>query len=435
MGKLTKAEINRLEPAAPGTEYIRWDSGSGAVAGFGVRVTGPSTKHPEGAKSYLLKYRVGRGRGAPIRKPTLGKVTGAPGELERARDRARKMADEGRDGTDHTAERQREAAERQEREANNVEAVVARFLKRHVHKHNRPSTAEVVERTFRAEVLPKWGSRPIADISRRDVLALLDGIMDRGAAYQANRTLAHVRKLFNWCVERDILKTNPAAGVSAPGKEQSRDRVLEDEELRALWGAFGGLGFPFGPIFRLLMVTGQRRGEVGAMRWADVDTARKLWTLPADATKAGRVHEVPLSDMAVEIIAAQSRQAGPYVFGITGERPAAGFSHAKARAEKLAAEAAEKSRAEGREAVDVADWRLHDLRRTAASGIARLGVAPHILSRVLNHAPGASLGVTAIYNRHGYEAEKRHALDLWARHLRELIEGKADKVVPLRRAR
>jgi integrase len=206
--------------------------------------------------------------------------------------------------------------------------------------------------------------------------------------------------------------------VTAPGKEQKRDRTLSDNEIKEIWEGCDELGSPFGPFVRALLLTAQRREEVATMKWADLDLEddEPTWTLPREATKADRAHGVPLAPAVVEILQSVP-EVGSYVFstGRRGDKAISGFSAAKRRIDKL---------------TGLDGWTFHDLRRTAASGMARLNVPPHVLSRVLNHSPGNAEGVTAIYNRHGYEPEKRQALDAWARHVQSLIKPTDDKVVP-----
>jgi integrase len=257
--------------------------------------------------------------------------------------------------------------------------------------------------------------RPITSINKRDVIALLDQVMDRGSPIMANRALAHVRRMLAWCVERGILEVSPAAGVKPPGEEVSRDRVLSDTEVAAIWTACDGLGWPFGPIVQLLILTAQRRDEVACMAWDQLDVDAALWTLPREATKADRAHDVPLSDEALAIIASLPKCSGPLVFS-RGGRPPSGFSRAKVRLDA---------------ASGVTDWRFHDLRRTAATGLAKMGHPPHVVSAILNHSPAATQGVTAIYQRHRYLDERRAALDVWARQVGRLIGHQSDNVVTL----
>ena len=222
----------------------------------------------------------------------------------------------------------------------------------------------------------------------------------------ANRVLTVIKKLFGWAVARDLIVLSPAAGVEAPGKETARDRVLTDTELKAVWEVCQALGYPFGPLFRLLILTGQRRGEVVRMAWPDIENG--TWTLPREITKSDRLHVVPLSGLAIETIEAVPKIEGcdllfPSRRGT--DRPLSGFSRAKRQLDTLSG---------------VERWRLHDLRRTVASGLARFQTPPHVIEAVLNHRSGTISGVAAVYNRYSYLDEKRQALEAWARHVQGL---------------
>jgi integrase len=205
-----------------------------------------------------------------------------------------------------------------------------------------------------------------------------------------------------------MIEVNPVAGLKQPSKERKRDRVLSDVEIYRFWQATGELGFPFGPLLQLLLLTAQRRGELTEMRWSQIDFERAVWTIPAENAKNDRAHEVPLSDIAVEILRSLPRFVrSDIVFTTTGTTPVSGFGRVKRNLDRRMA---------------THEWRLHDLRRTAATGMARLGVAPHVIERVLNHISGQISGVAAIYNRYAYESEKRKALGQWAKHLQMLKE-------------
>jgi integrase len=283
-----------------------------------------------------------------------------------------------------------------------VATIAARFIAEYAKPRNR--SWRETERIFRVYVLPVWGGRDITTVARRDVRELLEAVARDHGPIMSNRTLSAVRKLFAWSLERDIVATSPAAGVRPVAKETSRDRVLSDDELRAFWHATAALAEPWGSFFRVLALTGQRLGEVAGMRWSDVDLDRALWTLPAALNKSGRLHEVPLSKPVAAILRGMPRRSGPFVFTTgDGSKPPAGFNRPKA-AISGTMKTAER-------------WTLHDLRRTFATTAARFGVAPHVVEKVLNHSGGTIRGVAAVYNRAGYDAEKRHALEAWARHL------------------
>ena len=374
---------------------------------------------------------------------TLGTVPVV--DLAEARRRARAALEVADAGHDPAVERAAELAERRELRANSFKAVAKLFIERHRKQRNRSSTVADGESVLRRLVYPRWSDKPVAEIRRRDVIALLDEVAAESAKPRAtlrlgaaNKVLREVKAILSWAVERDLIDTNPAAKVKMPVPDRSRDRVLMDDELREVWHAAGATGFPFGPVVKLLALTGQRRAEVATMRWADLrdlDTEEPTWVLPREATKADREHTVPLSPEAIAILNDLPHFKGPYVFTTTGgERPISGFSKYRGRLEKKVKEARRKEL--GEEAEPLPAWRLHDLRRTVASGMARLGVQPVVLARVLNHSPGSVQGVTAIYNRHSYLGEQRRALDAWGAHVATVVTDReaASNVVALERA-
>ncbi len=381
--KLTTAVVERLGTPAEGrVEYFDQN-----FPAFALRITA------RGSRSWVVFYRYrGHQRRLTLGSyPTLG--------LAEARVMAREALKKVEQGIDPADEKR--AA--RERPSDTFEAVAEQFLQRYA-KHQL-KTWRSVERTIQRELVPVWGAWRVTEISRRHVLERLDQVMDRGTPYAANRLLAMIRRFFNWCLERGIVEASPAAGVRAPGRETRRERVLSGSEIRAVWRACEEVGYPFGPLFQFLLITGQRLGEAGQMRWNDL--ADWTWTIPD--TKSGRGHEVPLPSLAVGILEALPRFPGPYVFTSSGgERPVArsGYLRAKRKVDALS---------------HVADWRIHDLRRTAATGMAELGIEPHITEKVLNHASGMISGVAAVYNRYGYHEEKRCALEAWSNELEYLI--------------
>jgi integrase len=245
----------------------------------------------------------------------------------------------------------------------------------------------------------------------------------------ANRVLSAVRKLFNWCVARDVLQISPCTLVTPPAPERSRDRILSDDELRMVWSAVEKEGWPFGPLVKLLILTGQRLAEVGSMRWDEVDLENRLWTLPAERVKNDQRHEVPLSDAVVVIITALPRIKTTKGFVFTTRRDAAvsGFSRAKDRLDIAIAGALPAGSAQ------LEHWTFHDLRRTMASGMARLGIQLPVIEKVINHTSGTFRGVVGVYQRHSFSDEKRKALDAWASFVTGLInETPRGNVVNLR---
>jgi len=289
-----------------------------------------------------------------------------------------------------------------------VDQAIDEFIERYAKKHTR--SWKETERVLETYALPKWKGRALPSITPADIHQILDPLTDDGKAYMANRLLATVRKFFNWCKQRQWIKDVPTEGIAPPGKEQARDRVLDWDELVDVWNAADQMGWPFGPFFRLLIVTGQRRSEVSNMKWDQIDLDGNLWTLPKEETKSDRLHQVPLSPMALEIINSLPKTSD-LLFSTTGTTPISGFSRAKKEIDKLS---------------EVTGWRIHDLRRTVASGMAENGIAPHVIEKVLNHSSGQISGIAAVYNRHAYLPEKEKALATWANALTAAIEGQTD---------
>src|SRR5215510_6593771 len=367
---------------------------------------------PSGAKGWAVRYRH---QGVP-RKLTLGSHPALG--LKDARElgaKALRTVAEGRDpGREKIAAR---AAK-----ADSVDRIVEDFLERHVRRSNRPRTAQETERLLRQHVLPRWRGRVVHDITRRDVLDILDRVVDGGAPIAANRVFAAVRKFFNWCVARDILPASPCAGVKPPTAERARDRVLSDDELRRVWAAAEKLGGTFGPLVKLLALTGQRRDEVAGIWWDELDLDTRLWTLPPARTKNNQPHEVPLSKAALAVLQNVPRTASsPFVLTTNGGASAAsGYSKGKRRIDASLPG-------------DMPAWRLHDLRRTAASGLARLGISLPVIEKVLNHSSGSFAGIVGVYQKHSFASEKAQALEAWGNFVAALVEGKpASKVVRLR---
>lgn len=264
------------------------------------------------------------------------------------------------------------------------------------------------ERRLEMHVLPRWRDRRIAEIRRGDVRELFDGIE---GDVLPNRVQTIVKTIFRYALSRDWIEASPVEGIAKPKAENERDRVLSMDEIKRIWTASDLSGFPFGHLLRMLMLTGQRRTEVASMRWSEIDMEAATWTLSAAETKSDRAHLVPLSAPAVAILGALPR-LGDYVFTTDGETHFSGYSKGKATLDRYIAAKGEA----------LAPWTLHDLRRSAATHMVRLGVSETIVARVLNHA---RQGVTAkVYALHSYAPEKRHALDVWAAEIVRTAEGK-----------
>jgi integrase len=360
-----------------------------------------------GAKSWAVRYRAG-GR---TRKHTLGRYPAI--DLSNARELARRTlvaVASGRDPAAEKAEARRSAGDLAAPSRDRFEAAAALFIERYAKANTKEQTWRENERLLTTHVLPLWRSRRVQEIARRDVVELMDAIVDRGAPVSANRTLAVVRRMFGWLVERGVLVANPCTDVKAPTAEKSRDRVLSDDELRGILRACDQLNEPFGALIKLLALTAQRRDEVGQMTWREVDLDARMWTIPKERAKNGIAHDVPLSELAVRVLSGVRRIAGSrgLVFTTTGETPVSGFSKVKRRLDAALP--------------DAPPWVLHDLRRTAASGMARLGINLPVIEKVLNHTSGSFGGVAGVYQRHHFADEKRAALEAWAAHV-ELLLG------------
>lgn len=264
-------------------------------------------------------------------------------------------------------------------------AVVEEFIAKYAKPKNRTWLA--TKRLLDAHAVPIWGDMPITNIKRRDVIALLDKMMKREKKHPTRQLFASLRKLFNWAAERNMIEVSPCLHVKSPIQPESRDRVLLDEEIRVLWQECEKEGAPFGVLIQFLLLTGQRLREVSCMRWHEVDFKDKTWRLPRERVKANRSHEVPLSPLAIQLLQSLPRfeddggnEDEHFVFTTTGgRRPFSGFSKCKERIDGKSGMIA---------------WRIHDLRRTCGTNLARLGVPVSTISQVLNHAQG---GVTAHY--------------------------------------
>jgi integrase len=410
--KLTDLFVERVKPPESGrVEYF-----DASFPGLALRVTN------NGGKSWCAFYRF-KGR---LRRFTIGAYpTIKPAQ---ARREAQAALERVREGVD-PAEEKRARRDMRTPETDTFGAVAGDYLERHVKANNRQSTLNEAKRDLERDALRKWRTRPIASITRRDVIDLVEGIAARGAGVQANRTLTRLGALFKWAVEKDRLATSPAEQVRPVTQEQARDRVLSDAELRWLWPACDEIGWPFGPLAKLLLLTAQRRDEVAGMTWAEVDIDKAVWTIPRHKAKNDREHEVALSAAAIAVL--QSLPCfGDLVFTTTLKTPVSGFSKSKRRLD-VAMLAAKRAGVGTHKGEAIPNWTLHDLRRTATTGMARLKIPPHVVDRILNHTGGAIRGVAAVYNRFEYLDERRAALEAWGRYVEELITPASSNVIPL----
>lgn len=305
-----------------------------------------------------------------------------------------------------------------------VKTVIIEFVDQYHRRKKQNRYADWVAALLSNNVTPKWGNRHVATITRSDVEDLIEAIDQSGKRVLANRVLTALRTLFAWCVkQRNIpITASPCSGIDSLYEEQSRERVLGDDEVRWFWTACDEQGQPFGPMFQMLLLTGQRRSEVAGMTESEIDGSD--WIIPGSRTKNKQDNVVPLSGAAHNILAQVKRVKGRagYVFTTTGETYATGWSRAT---EAVASRMLELAREEaGDKAFEIERWTLHDLRRTAASGMAKLRIRPHVIEAVLNHRSGVIRGIAAIYNRYDYHEEKQAALQAWADRVNEITMGK-----------
>jgi integrase len=365
---------------------------------------------PSGSRGWIVRYRFHR----RPRKLTIGRYPAI--DLKTARELAAKALREVAEGRDPGREKARRRAGPVK--DSSVDYLVNQFVAKQCALHYRPGPAKEAERILRKHVLPKWRGWAVSEITRSDVRDLVEPMAK--TPVMANRTYKIVRRLFSWAVEHGDLgiAASPCTGMRAPFKEEERERVLSDPELLLIWKAAGALGGPGGLLVKLLMLTGQRRSEVAGMAWDELDLEQGVWALPRGRVKNDRAHVVPLAAAVVDLLQATPR-LGPCVVSPTGEVPTKDFAQTKRAIDALLP-------------ADMPHWTFHDLRRTWATGLARLRAADlPVIERALNHVSGAFRGVVGIYQRHDFQIEVRAAMEAWANHV--LALGAGGRVVSLRR--
>lgn len=384
------------------------------VPGLAVRVS------PQGKKTFVLVSRFG------TKNPTRRALGTFPEtNVREARDRAREWRRMIAQGVDPKAEQARRRREEQRKQANSFAAVAEDFFA-HIKRQKQRRAADV-ERAVRRVFVAQWGDRPIADIDRFDVQSVIDHTMKRGKDAMAHLLLAYIRRLFNFAIAREVygIDCSPCDRMKPRdviGLRESRDRVLTDDELAALWRAAHRIGYPFGSFVLALLLTGQRRSEVAGMTWREIDLRKKEWTIPREKMKSKQAHVVPLTDDMITLLESVPRFRGPFVFSHSfGTRPLDVSSKAKKALDRAMA-------ADLGHEVEPA-FTLHDLRRTCRTTLSRLRVAEAVSEAVIGHK---QKGVMDIYNQWDYLPERREALTLWAKHVKSLIEPPPDNVITLR---
>jgi integrase len=420
---LTDKALKALKPAPAGKRDRIWDA---LMPGLAVRIT------DKGKKSFVVVRRL-PGAAQPT-WATLGEYPVL--SLAEAREKARQALGAIVAG-EHPREREvvrREAVKEAARSAHphTLGTIAEKFIAGHL-PHLR--TASEVERLIRREIIPVLGDRPIGEIRRRDIIALVEAIHTRdnggrgslktGGRYAARYAFAVLSKLFGWAVNRDVdgLEANPCSGIRVSellGAAKVRDRVLSESEIRAVWRAAGQMGYPFGDLIKLLLLTGQRLDEIAAARWIEIDRDNALLIIPAERMKGKQTHVVPLCPAALALLESLPRfTAGDFIFSTTGgRRPVSGFSKAQARARQLAG---------------IPNWRLHDLRRTMRTGLAQTGASVFVAELIIAHRQS---GVHAVYDLHRYDEDRRAALQRWEERLLAIVgepHPGGENVVPMRR--
>lgn len=396
---------------------------------------------PSGRKSFAVRYRI---NGAS-RKLTL---KGFP-----SIDMARKLAQDALDAVAEGRDPAREKIATRNLPSNKLEDVFAEFLAKYVRRRDgrpiressRRETARLLgmklgmkpanddlsawePRNPKSGVLLHWSGRDVQGITKRDVLNLLDVIVKRGAPVGANRTLAALKTAFGWFVKRDILVASPCDHVDGPSPEQGRERALEDSELVAIWRAAEEVGYPYGSMVQLLLLSGQRRDEARQGVRPQFDLSNALWKIPGLRTKNWREHHVPLSDAALRLLAAlpKIKSKAGWLFTIEGIVPVSNLARRKRRLDAAVLRELRKSDPEAQ----LRPWRLHDLRHTLKTFMQRERIPKDVRNAVQNHF---DRDMDELYGHYSFEKEKRDALDRWSRHVEAILSGKlAHNVVALR---
>lgn len=419
---ITKRTVDAAEPRS--AAWFLWDEGKGAIAGFGLRVS------PGGTKSYVIQYRMAGAKAD--RRYTIGRH--GPWTPDQARQRAselRRLVDTGVDPFDHdkVQDEQREQ-DRRDKLDRAFGKVADTWLESYrIDRNGKPRRASSlrIAGTVIRFMKSQFEQRRIDKIGRGDITAALDAIAPEKVAMRSS-VFSYGRILWKWAYARELVETIPFAALRAPVKPESRERVLSESELVVIWQASRKIDYPFGPAFRLLLITGQRRSEVFGMRWEEIDEVAAMWTIPGDRTKNKQTHTVPLSGLAIAELGEVASQLGDgiaerwpksgLVFSTNNKTPASGVSKAKVR---LDSEAGAIAKAEN---IEVGAWRLHDLRRTMATALEGGGVNPSTIEAVLNHISAKRGKALGAYARYDYGPEKRAAHDQWARRVNALIAPK-----------
>jgi len=379
---LTAASVERIKPPKEGQVDV-FDAG---YPGLALRVS------YGGRKSWVFFYRIGQ----RLRRMSLGTYPALG--LAQAHDAWREARKVAQSGQDPSLVRKHEIGSR------DFATVLDEWLKRDQSQNrSKDSTKRLIDRN----VMPLWQHRFVSEIKRPDIMHALDEVVDRGSPIAARRLHAHLHRFFKWCVEQGYIEISPMMHLTKPGVETKRDRVLSDEELKALWSETEKLGWPFGTALQLLILTGARRQEIAGLQRSELKG--DIIELSVARTKNGKPHIIPLSPPALAILSKVPRvQGSEFIFTTNGRGPVVAWASIKAKLDNE---------------LQFPDWRLHDLRRTVATGLQKLGTPLQVTEAILGHTSGSRGGIVDVYQRYDYGAEKRAALEAWGAHIMALVQS------------
>lgn len=397
IGKISKRSIESLRPNDR-NEFL-WDTD---LRGFGAKIT------PAGFISYIIQFRMG-GRESSTQRYTIG-PHGSPWTPATARAEAERLlilVARGIDPVDANKQRRREA----------VDLAFANYADLFERSCKGEGWQRLVERVIRLHLKPVLRKKPLPAITRSDVVTVLDRLPEEQIANRRN-VFAVMRRMFRWAVSRGDIERSPMEGMETPPPVRPRERWLQDEELRVIWEVAPECHRCFGPIVRLLILTGQRREEVSGMQWQELDRIERTWTLPGSRAKNREPNAIPLNDLAVAELDRQAKglqwPRKGRVFATSSGAGFTGYAKGKIKLDTIIAERCDDA---------LPPWRLHDLRRTVATNFQRLGVRFEVTEAILNHVGTSRAGVAGIYQRYDWKKEKRDALDAWNGHLVRILQA------------
>ncbi|MCH8549763.1 MAG: tyrosine-type recombinase/integrase [Balneolaceae bacterium] len=396
--KLTDLFIRKLDTPEKRTEIYDTSRGS---EGLALRLT------PAGTKSFVFRYRFG-----VVKRYTIGRYPAV--SLAKAREEVKELSYQVSKGVDPNVEKKKR---KETRSVLQFQDLASKYKSIHL-PSLRETTSQEHTRIIDSELVPVLGKMDLDQIDKSQILSLLDSkAIKQGKKTMANRIRTRLHSIFEFGIQRGLVDKNPVSGIKPfPEGEKQRERYYSDKEIKLLWSAFDEQDEPSRSLMKMLLLTGQRKSETMKMRWIDING--DIWTIPKNVAKGKRSHDVPLSDMAMDILKEikASPDKGRYVFAspVLNDAPISDIKRSVKKVRRFSTKEDEKFK--------VSDFRLHDLRRTFATNLAKLSVDRTVLGKILNHK-GLAGGsrITAIYDRHEYLTEKRAAMQKWNDHLNEIL--------------